>query len=103
MFFLNHRRTRAMSKGGRRNGAGRPKGAIGLSTRAVIEAAEFGGETPIAYMLRVMRDKEAPDSRRDRMARAAANFMHSKLASIPSDDEAGDTEPAAAAETGGDT
>jgi hypothetical protein len=37
-----------LAKGGRRNGAGRPKDAIGLSTRAIIEAAESGGETPIA-------------------------------------------------------
>ena len=94
-----------MSKGGRRNGAGRPKGAIGLSTRAIIEAAESGGETPIAYMLRIMRDENAPDSRRDRMARSAANFMHSKLPSIPADDEAGDAEPAHAlsADSGGGT
>jgi len=83
-----------MPKGGRRNGAGRPKGALGLSTRAIIEAAQSGGETPIAYMLRVMRDEDAPDSRRDRMARSAANFMHSKLPTIAADEESGEAEPA---------
>ncbi|HEV2669299.1 MAG TPA: hypothetical protein VG324_30555, partial [Blastocatellia bacterium] len=61
-----------MTHGGRRNGAGRPKGAISLSTRALLEASISGGETPIAYMLRVMRDENAPDARRDEMAKAAA-------------------------------
>jgi len=95
--FFKSQESSNMSKGGKRNGAGRPKGAIGLSTRAIIEAAESGGETPIAYMLRIMRDDNAPDSRRDRMARSAANFMHSKLPSIPADDEPGDADPALAA------
>ncbi len=79
-----------MQKGGRRPGAGRPKGAISLSTRAIIEAAESGGETPIAYMLRVMRDETIPDARRDRMARAAAAYLHSKLALIEDENDAGD-------------
>jgi hypothetical protein len=71
-----------MTKGGKRNGAGRPKGAIALSTRAIIEAAESGGEMPIAYMLRVMRDENAPSARRDRMARAAARYLHSHVSTI---------------------
>ena len=80
-------------KGGRRAGAGRPKGAISLSTRAIIEAAKSSGEMPIDYMLRIMRDENAPDARRDKMARAAAAFLHSKLSSIEEEIE-DDTEPA---------
>ena len=79
-----------VSKGGRRAGAGRPKGAITLSTRAIIEAAQSGGEMPIAYMLRVMRDETVPDARRDRMARAAAAYLHSKLSMIEDEKDEGD-------------
>jgi hypothetical protein len=72
--------------GGRRNGAGRPKGATSFRTRALFEAAASGGEMPIAYMLRVMRDDTAPDLRRDAMAKAAAAYLYSKL-SLVQDDE----------------
>jgi hypothetical protein len=53
------------------NARGRPKGARNKRTRAVLEAAEAGGELPLDYMLRVMRDSEVPDARRDEMAKAA--------------------------------
>jgi hypothetical protein len=39
-----------MTHGGRRNGTGRPKGAISLSTRVLLEAAISGGETPIGRL-----------------------------------------------------
>jgi hypothetical protein len=84
-------------RGGRRAGAGRPKGAISLSTRAIIEAAKSGGEVPIDYMLRIMRDENAPDARRNRMARAAAAYLHSKLSMIEEDEEE-DAGPASPAE-----
>ena len=35
---------------------------------------------PIEYMLKVMRDENAPDARRDDMAKATAAYLHSKLA-----------------------
>jgi hypothetical protein len=76
-----------MTHGERRNGAGRPRGAISLSTRAVLEASISGGETPIAYMLRVMRDEDAPDARRDEMAKAAAAYLHCKLSLIRGEDD----------------
>jgi hypothetical protein len=53
----------------------------------MIEAAKSGGEMPIDYMLRVMRDETAPDSRRDRMARAAAVYLHAKLSAIEDEEE----------------
>jgi len=37
---------------------------------------------PLDYMLRAMRDPNATAKRRDEMAKAAAPFLHSKLASI---------------------
>jgi hypothetical protein len=71
--------------GGRRPGAGRPKGAIAKSTYAIIEALQSGGEMPIQYMLRVMRDKEAPSFRRDEMAKMAARYLHPQMASLSED------------------
>ena len=71
-----------------------------MSTRAVLEASISGGETPIAYMLRVMRDENAPDARRDEMAKAAASYLHCKLSLIRDEDEGAtaDAPPAPQAE-----
>jgi len=38
------------------------------------------GETPLAYMLRIMRDPAVDDARRDRAATAALPFCHARLA-----------------------
>ena len=76
-----------MSWGGSRPGAGRPKGGITLSTRAILEAANSGGEMPIEYMLRVMRNENAPDARRDLMARTAAAYLHSRIGEVAVDQE----------------
>jgi hypothetical protein len=64
------------------NARGRPKGARNKRTRALIEAAEAGGETPLQYMLRVMRDPKAGDKRRDAMAAVAAPYLHPKLSPV---------------------
>jgi hypothetical protein len=37
------------------------------------------GESPLAYMLRIMRDPTVEDPRRDEMARAAAPYVHAKI------------------------
>jgi len=49
-------------------------------------------------MLRVMRDENAPDARRDDMARAAAAYLHSKL-SLVRDEETKDDLPTSEAES----
>ncbi len=64
------------------NAHGRPKGSRNKRTRALIEAVEAGGETPLQYMLRVMRDPNADAKRRDAMATAAAPYLHSKLSAV---------------------
>lgn len=64
------------------NPAGRPKGSRNRRTTAVVEAAQSSGEMPLDYMLRVMRDDNADLRRRDEMARAAAPFLHAKLAAV---------------------
>jgi hypothetical protein len=69
-------------RGGKRSGAGRRKGIPNKATverQAVIAAS---GETPLDYMIRVMRDETAPVERRDEMAKAAAPYVHPRLAAI---------------------
>jgi hypothetical protein len=74
-----------MPRGGKRPGAGRPQGAISKSTVAILEAVAAGGEMPLEYMLRVMRDPREPATRRDEMAEAAAPHLHPKMqATAPS-------------------
>jgi hypothetical protein len=80
-----------MARGGRREGAGRPRGSkdkqprltaagvarsVALSRKAVIKA---GGILPLPYMLAVMNDPKQPQTRRDKMAIAAACFCHPRL------------------------
>ncbi len=71
-----------MARGGKREGAGRPTGAVSAVTAAQKEAALEGGESPLDYMLRIMRDAESDTARRDDMAKAAAPYVHSKLATV---------------------
>lgn len=65
--------------GGARKGAGRPKGAVSKLSMAQREAAQASGQTPLDYMLGVMRDEKADKSRRDDMAKAAAPYVHSRF------------------------
>jgi hypothetical protein len=61
---------------------GRKKGSLNKSTRELLAHAAAGGELPLDYMLQVMRDEEAETSRRDEMAKAAAPFLHPRLATV---------------------
>ena len=66
-----------MPHGGPRVGAGRPK--IAVKRTALIQAqAKKIGLTPLEYMLRVMNDGRVDEARRDRMAVAAAPYVHAK-------------------------
>lgn len=74
-----------MAKGGFRPGSGRPKGAKNIKPSPKIDvaadiaaAAHKSGLSPLDYMLSVMRDDTIDGNRRDRMAVAAAPFVHSK-------------------------
>lgn len=82
-----------MARGGARPGAGRPKSSRASKEPAKKEsrkqarddapASTFstGGAklTPLEYMLLVMNSDEVDDGRRDRMAVAAAPFVHTKM------------------------
>lgn len=70
------------TKGGARPGAGRKKGVPNKRTAATTKAVEESGLTPLDYMLGVMRDVLADPARRDDAAKAAAPYVHPKLANI---------------------
>src|SRR5215510_2890974 len=80
-FSINRDRT-MNGHGGKRPGAGRPKGAASRANEQVRQEAAATGELPLAYMLRIMRDPSEPVGRRDEMAKAAAPFCHSRLSSV---------------------
>jgi hypothetical protein len=64
------------------NRRGRPPGSLNKRTRALLEAAEAGGEMPLDFLLRLMRDPRAPRAKRLEAAKAAAPFCHPKLNAI---------------------
>lgn len=69
-----------MSVGGARPGAGRPAGSINRRHSEVIAAALAEGDTPIEYMLNIMRDKDADQKRKDWAAEKLAPYLHSRPA-----------------------
>ena len=70
----------ARPKGHPKSG-GRKRGSRNKATLVREQELAAGGELPRDYMLRVMRDPEADDARRDAMAKAVAPFCHPHLAS----------------------
>jgi hypothetical protein len=68
---------------------GRKKGVPNKKTAELQAAVVASGETPLEYMLRVMRDPAADSTRRDDMAKAAAPYVHPKLAAIQHTGEGG--------------
>ena len=58
----------------------RTKGSVNKKTLAYLRTN--GGDLPLDYMLRVMRDQTQPYERRDKMATSAAPYLHAKLESI---------------------
>ena len=78
-----------MPRGGKREGAGRPKGSKNERTIAIEEATAAGGELPKGFMLRIMRDESQPMPLRAEMAKAAAPYCHPRLNAIEQRDENG--------------
>jgi hypothetical protein len=70
-----------MLKGGRREGAGRPRGSRGRRTREVVAKAEALGPTALEVLLESMHAARAEGARAEAVdcAKAAAPYVHSKL------------------------
>lgn len=78
-----------MARGGKRVGAGRPTGAATQLTREIADKAAAGGETPLEYMLRIMRDNGQETPIRNDMAKAAAPYIHPRLSNVEHKGEGG--------------
>lgn len=73
-----------MARGGKRTGAGRPKGATTRRSREIADKATAEGLTPLEVMLKAMRahvDRDNLDAAAA-IAKDAAPYMHPRLASM---------------------
>ncbi|MGV1867951.1 MULTISPECIES: hypothetical protein [unclassified Rhizobium] len=61
---------------------GRQKGSRNKATARREREIAKSGTTPLEYMLKVMRNPRADSARRNDMAKAAAPYVHPKLASM---------------------
>lgn len=60
----------------------RPKGSPNKATKAREEILSRKGETPLSYMLKVLRDERESQERRQWAAEKAAPYVHPRLTSI---------------------
>lgn len=67
-------------RGGRRPGAGRPKGPSQKVAR--LREAVQSGLTPLEYLLGILRNEKASEAVRMDAAKSAAPYVHPKLANI---------------------
>ena len=72
---------RGGSKPGERRG-GRKKGTPNKKTAEMQAEIAATGETPLQYMLRILRDESVEPARRDAMAKAAAPYVHPQLSAV---------------------
>lgn len=71
-----------MPHGGARTGAGRKPGeSTKLNAEARQKALE-GGVSPLDYMLGLLRNEENPADMRFEAAKAAAPYVHARLAAV---------------------
>lgn len=78
----NNQKKSNMARGGSREGAGRKPGGANLMNKEARAAAAEGGIMPLDYMLDVLRDVTAEPAARMDAAKAAAPYVHAKLASV---------------------
>lgn len=71
-----------MARGGPRPGAGRKPGTPNKATIARQEEVAASGVTPLEYMLEVMRNPLADETKRLDAAKAAAPFVHPRLSTV---------------------
>ena len=71
-----------MPRGGARPGAGRPTGQRDRFAQQSIRRVVDEGTTPLDFMLSVLRDEKKPEAVRMDAAKAAAPYVHPRLANI---------------------
>lgn len=81
-----------MAKGGARQGAGRKRGGKNAKSAEIAQKAAAAGLTPLEYMLDILRGKPpegadvvqilAYESMRFEAAKAAAPYVHPRLAAV---------------------
>ncbi len=71
-----------MARGGSRDGAGRKPGTPNKASAAREKEIAESGLTPLDYMLSIMRDENMPTDSRFEAAKAAAPYVHPKLANV---------------------
>ena len=71
---------RGIKTGGRQKGTKNKPKLNPTAIEEAITASVTSGLTPLEYMLTVMRDKTQEYARRDEMAKAAAPYVHARLA-----------------------
>lgn len=91
--MIERNQSKSNARGGARQGAGRKAGSTTKKTREIAERAMADGDlTPLEYMLKVMRTEPSPEMEprelmaafmlRFEAAKAAAPYMHPRLAAI---------------------
>jgi hypothetical protein len=66
--------------GGKRPGSGRKPGSVNKICQAAREAALKSGQNPVEFLLEVMRNESLPLGTRLDAAKAAAPYLHARLA-----------------------
>lgn len=67
-------------RGGARPGAGRPKGSVNRRSVDTLAHAMASGQSPVEYMLAIMRDDDADPNERAWAAEKAAPYLHPRPA-----------------------
>jgi hypothetical protein len=71
-----------MAHGGRRAGAGRKPGSVTRKAREIADRSIELGLTPLEYMLILLRDERQDPDKRFEAAKAAAPYVHARLAAV---------------------
>jgi len=71
-----------VARGGKRPNAGRKPGSATKRTREIADRAASEGITPLEYMLSVLRNEAMNPEARFEAAKAAAPYMHPRLAAV---------------------
>lgn len=78
-----------MGRGGKRPGAGRPKGSKNRITEALLEDLEESGrQTPLEFLMATMTDPGIEFRLRLDAAKAAAPYVHARQQSLEEDEAA---------------